>query len=525
MQKRWMKILIGAVALVVVVVVAVPIFFNADTFRPKLQDQLSSALGRQVTLGHLSLSLLSGSLVADDISIADDPAFSSSVFLQAKSLHIGVELKPLIFDRQVRVTKLTVDSPAIQLISKGNGVWNFSSLGSAAASTPTPQTQTAFPDLSVGELKIADGTATVSSLPATGKPFIYSAINLEMQQFSFIKSFPFQLSAELPGAGSFDLKGTAGPIAQNAADTPFHAKLELKHLDPVAAGLVEPSAGIAMVLDIDAQLDSDGKALSSNGKIQAAKLLLSRTGSPAPKPVDIDYTVAHDLQARAGKVSDISIHTGPVTAHVTGSYRLTPQAVVLDLHLAAPNLPVDQLEELLPAVGVRLPSGSALKGGTLTANLGIAGPATAVTLTGPVSIDNTMLAGFDIGSKIEGINPFGGKGGGTSIQTLRADVDSSPNSTQLNNILANLPQIGTATGTGNVASSGALDFKLAAKFTATTGVGALATQAQTIVGNFLGGFAPLKSKVTAVSNNGIPLTITGTASDPKIRANLKAMLK
>jgi len=38
-------------------------------------------------------------------------------------------------------------------------------------------------------------------------------------------------------------------------------------------------------------------------------------------------------------------------------------------------------------------------------------------------------------------------------------------------------------------------------------------------------FAPLKSRVTNIANNGIPLTITGTASNPTIRANLKAMLK
>ena len=347
-----------------------------------------------------------------------------------------------------------------------------------------------------------------------------------MQQFSFLKSFPYQLSAKLPGDGSFKLTGTAGPVAQkNAADTPFHASLALEHLDPVAAGLIEPSAGISMILDINALIDSNGNALTSNGSILATKLQLARTGSPAPHPVSIDYTIAHDLDARSGKVSDIAIHTGSVAAHVTGSYRLTPQAVLLDLHLAAPSLPVDQVEELLPAVGVKLPTGSSLKGGALSATLAITGPATAVTLVGPVSIDNTLLAGFDIGSKIEGLNPFGGKGGGTTIQQLRADVNSSPQSTQLNNILANLPQIGTATGTGNVASSGALDFKLTAKFNPNTGVGAIATQAQNLVGNLLGGFAPIKSKVTSIASNGIPLTITGTASDPHIRANLKAMLK
>ncbi len=69
----------------------VPFFVNADTFRPTIQADLSSALGRQVTLGHIGLSLITGSLVADDISIADDPKFSTSPFLEAKKLRIGVE--------------------------------------------------------------------------------------------------------------------------------------------------------------------------------------------------------------------------------------------------------------------------------------------------------------------------------------------------------------------------------------------------------------------------------------------------
>jgi AsmA protein len=525
MQKRWMKVVIAAVALAVIAVVLIPFLVNADTFRPTLEDRLSASLGRKIALGHLSFSLLSGSIVAENISIADDPAFSTSPFIQAKSLHIGVETGPLLFHRQVNITNLSIESPSIQLIGAQNGVWNFSSLGNPAAN-PAPQNQTALPDLTVGALKITDGTATVSSLPVNGKPFVYTGINLAVQQLSLLKSFPFQLSAQLPGGGSFDLKGSAGPVAQkNAAGTPFQATLQLKHFDPVAAGVVDSGAGISMVLDIDAQLASNGASLSSSGKIQAAKLQLARTGSPAPNPVGIDYDLSHDLSARAGKVSDIAIHTGSVAAHATGNYRLTSQAIVLDLRLAAPNLPVDQLEQLLPAVGVRLPSGSSLHGGTLTANLAITGPATTVTLAGPVEIDNTQLAGFDLGSRIEGMNPFGGKGGGTGIQTLRADVNSSPQSTQLNNIYGNLPQIGTAGGSGIVAPSGALNFNLTAKFNSSTGVGAVAAQAETMVGNLLGGFAPLKAKAASVANNGIPLTITGTASNPIIRANLKAMLK
>ena len=518
MQKRWVKVTVAVAALLVIAIVLIPFFVNADTFRPMLQDQLSTALGRRVTLGHISFSLFSGSLVAENIAIADDPAFSAAPFIQAKSLHIGIETGPFLFHRQVRITNLTVDSPSIQLIHAQDGRWNFSSLGGAASTSP--QQPSAIPNLTVGELKITNGSATVSSIPATGKPLSYTAVNLDIKQFAFDKSFPFQLSASLPGSGSFDLSGNAGPVAQkDASDTPFNAKLQLKRFDPVAAGVVDPGKGISMVTDIDAQLASDGTTLTSSGKIQASNLQLARTGSPAPRPVNIDYSISNNLDARTGQVSDISIHTGSVAAHVNGSYRLTPQAVLLNLHLAAPNLPIDQLEQLLPAFGVTLPSGSSLRGGSLTANLAITGPATATTIDGPVEIDNTELAGFDLGSKIQGLTSSGGTRGGTAIQTLRADVHSSPQSTQLANIYGNLPQLGTATGSGTVYPSGALDFKLLAKLNTASGVGAMASGAANAIGGFFG------KVLQGAVNNGIPLTITGTAANPSIRANVGAMLR
>ncbi len=92
MKKRWIRVVLAAAVLVIVVLGLIPFFVNADTFRPKIQDELSSGLGRKVTLGHIGLSLFTGSLVAENISIADDPAFASTPFLEAKELRIGVEL-------------------------------------------------------------------------------------------------------------------------------------------------------------------------------------------------------------------------------------------------------------------------------------------------------------------------------------------------------------------------------------------------------------------------------------------------
>ena len=180
-----------------------------------------------------------------------------------------------------------------------------------------------------------------------------------------------------------------------------------------------------MLADIAAQVTSNGQTLTSNGTVRATRLQLVAGGSPAPSPVDINYTVDHNLESRSGQISDLGINTGGVTVHVNGTYTIKGSQTNLALHLAAPNLPINQVEALLPAVGVRLPSGSRLQGGTLTATLAITGPATAPTITGPVQVDNTRLTGFDLSSKIGGLKPVSSSQGGTEIQTLRANVNSS----------------------------------------------------------------------------------------------------
>ncbi|MGA8042764.1 MAG: AsmA family protein [Terracidiphilus sp.] len=518
MRKHWIKIAVVLIAFIAVLVVT-PFFVNADSFRPMIESKVSAAIGRQISLGRLDFSLLSGSLVARNIAISDDPAFSTAPFLQAHELYIGVQVIPLLLHHQVRVTRFTLDSPSIQIIHAANGKWNFSSLGSTSSSSTKPQ-PTVLPDLTVGELAIKNGSATISSLPATGKPFVYTKLDLTVKQFSFVRSVPFELSAMLPGSGALSLSGVAGPLSQrDAAKTPFKATLRLKSFDPVASGVIDPGKGISMLADVDAQVSSDGDNLAANGKVIASRLQLARTGSPAPHPIDLDFAATDDLDARSGKISDIAIHTGSVAVHIAGNYRLTPQTVLLDLHLNAPSLPIDQVEELLPAFGIQLPSGSQLRGGTLSTSLAITGPAAATSIAGPVEIDNTLLAGFDLGSQLQNLNLFGKTTGGTQIQVVRTTVNSTPQLTSFSNIYANLPQIGSATGNGTVSPSGALNFQMQAQITSSNTVGAVANEALGALGGFLG------DRFQKNTSKGIPLTITGTAQKPLIHANVGAMFR
>ncbi len=519
MRSKWIKIAGAVAALFLLVLLVVPFLVNADSFRPQIETQLSSSLNRNVTLSHVSLSLLTGSLVAENISIADDPAVSSTPFLEAKKLDLGIEMGQLLFHRSVNITKLTIDSPTIHLIHLQNGTWNFSTMGSSAPA-PASGSGSSLPALSADELQIKDGSATVATIPSAGNPFSCDSINLTVKHFSFGQPFPFELSVKLPGSGTVKLRGDAGPIAQqDASKTPFNATLEIKHFDPVAANVIQESDGVGMIADLSAKLASDGSTLTSSGTITASQLKLARSGKPAQQPVTINFMIADNLSTRTGQVSDLAIQTGSVTAHISGGFSAGGESVSLNLRLAAPNLPIDRLEQLLPAAGVTLPSGSQLQGGSLTANLTITGPANSMTIAGPIEIDNTKLAGFDLGSKIQGLNPFGGTSGGTPIEKVSVTVSSTPQMTSFSNIYASVPAIGTASGNGTISPSEELNFQLTAKLNNSSMIGSAANTGMNAVASLLG------DRSNTAASKGIPLTITGTASNPTIRANVGAMLK
>ena len=108
MNKNILKIVGIVVGVLLVLAIALPLFINVNNFRPQIESNLSLALGRPVKVGNLSLSIFSGSVEANELSIADDPKFSNASFIQAKSLKVGVELMALIFSKQLNVTHLVM---------------------------------------------------------------------------------------------------------------------------------------------------------------------------------------------------------------------------------------------------------------------------------------------------------------------------------------------------------------------------------------------------------------------------------
>ena len=495
-MKLTLKIIAIIVGVLIVIGIAIPFFIDANTFRPTLESDLTTALGRQVKVGDLSLSLFSGSVSADDISIADDPAFSKSAFVQAKALKVGVELMPLIFSKTLNVTELTLKEPEISLVKSENGEkWNFSSLGgnNPAAAKPAGQAPSGGnPNLSVAKLNVSNGRLTVSRAGSDQKPRVYDKVNIEVTNFSFTSSFPFKMTAQLPADGSLKIEGKAGPVdANNAAETPLEAKVTVQKMNLAASGFLDPAAGISGIADYDGTVSSNGHQAKTSGKLKATNLQVVQKGSPAGKPVEVNYTVIHDLAKETGSIPQCEIAMGKAVSHVTGTYDAHGKVTSINLKLNGQNMPVDDLEAMLPALGVILPPKSTLKGGTLSTSMTVEGPVNKLVTVGTVKLENSELANFNLGSKLSSISALSGKstGNDTTIQNFSSDVRVAPEGTKADNINLNVPSIGVVTGAGTVSPANELAFKLNA----------------------------------AVGGLEIPLMVAGTTSDPKFVPDVKGM--
>ena len=686
---RTLLILLGSlVALLIVVALAIPMFLNADNFRARIESELSTSLGRKVTLGKLDLSVWSGSLVAQNATVSDDPSFSNEPFLQASLVKINVELIPLVLTRQVHITGFSIDTPKINLIRHANGTWNYSTIGSAQSSKkPSSDGASSVTGVTVGHVSVKNGQLSVATESAPGAPATpkrtYDQVNIEAKNFSFNKQFPFTVSAHLPGDGQVTLNGNAGPInPSDASLTPFGAKLSVKHLDPVAAGFLEKSSGMSgtiQAIDVEATWNgkdlhvadltvdtpnlnvvrtgtpttaappkapdsndmlstlsadrlqvkngtlslstagqskpavyqqvnaevthlsptasspfklsaqvpgggslnadgnlgpinyseaaatplnahavlnhidlassgivapetgihgianadlraiSDGKTLNANISANAQSLQLARNGSPSAKPVNLTMTVNQNMQALTGQIQNATVSVGQAAIQIAGTYQTSGPATAVNLKVTGQSLSIDEIQSFLPSVGVHLPTGSRLQGGTLTANLDVTGSTADPIISGPIRLNNTNLAGFDLGSKLQAVTALTGAktGSVTAIRSLSTNIRVAGGNVRTDNLVLDVPALGTATGAGTVAASGALSYNVVLKLTGlvggkagnAAGVGGIAGQLMGMIPSGGAGGA-VGNIATSALRNGIPVAIGGTTSNPTFAPNL-----
>jgi len=113
---RKLGIAVGVLlVLIFAVLVIAPKMINVNKYHDQIQSQLSEKLGRPVTLGEMSLSLLPPKFTVQNASIFEDSHFGSGTFAQMQSMSVRVKFLPLL-SKNVEVQSLTLEHPQVEMI-------------------------------------------------------------------------------------------------------------------------------------------------------------------------------------------------------------------------------------------------------------------------------------------------------------------------------------------------------------------------------------------------------------------------
>ncbi len=131
------------------------------------------------------------------------------------------------------------------------------------------------------------------------------------------------------------------------------------------------------------------------------------------------------------------------------------------------------------------------------------GPTNRLIMTGDLGIKNTVLVGFDLGSKISPMVRYAGiqTGPDTQIESLTAGLRIAPEGLATDNVQLVLPSIGVIQGSGTVSVNHALNYKMRATLHNTGGLISVLNQ----------------------GGSSIPFYITGTSSAPIFQADMNAI--
>ncbi len=416
-----------AIAVIVVLLIAavliVPHLINVNQYHGQIQSQLEKRLGRQVTLGNMSLRLFPPAFDVENTTIAEDPHFNTGrPFATADKLAVSVKFWPLL-RKQLEVNSLELVHPHIELVRNAQGVWNFATLGQESkptaaqqappqpAQAPTPTTTTGPPSstqptnkqpagqLTLANLFINDGQVAITDLQKHQSRAVYDHIDLNVKDFAPDQQFSMKLTAHLPGEGkqAIWLEGKGGPIKEaDMLNTPFDGTLRLDQVSTGAAQKFLNSQslnGIDAVITGSASVKNSGGNVASNGtmKVENAHIHSVNVGYP----ITLDYNVADNLTNDVIQIHKADLKLGATPISLAGTVNTKPTPSQVDLKLTASNASIAEMARLASAFGVAFGKDVDVKG-QVDADIQARGAMDKPALNGQLSARNLDISGKEI---------------------------------------------------------------------------------------------------------------------------------
>ncbi|MGI1679644.1 MAG: AsmA family protein [Cellvibrionaceae bacterium] len=343
----WLKRLFfgiaGALALVLIAIVALLVFFDPNDWKPELET-LANKQGYDL---HIDGDIKWQFFPSLAISIEDSrlATTNNQPFVTAGKIIASVELKPLL-ERKIRIEQITLDSPSITLRTDKNGQTNYLIDTSNkpkeidTATDPTTSTQQSL-DIAIQNISIENGHLLIDNaqnnqtIEAQALNIHASDVQVNGDQFPYNFSLSFSsntltnpIQLESKGTLSFDqdkktLSVSGNEILINIADATINSNIDaavnfkddLKATGSIKVGSINAHKLLA-ALDQEPIVTANPQALTRIGFSSTFSFSTSSAGltdfTLNPLTFTLDKSIGNgelDLQLSSADTAPITIKT------------------------------------------------------------------------------------------------------------------------------------------------------------------------------------------------------------------------
>ena len=367
---KWTIIVCGGVfLLIVIILLLVPLFFDANQFKPKIENMITEETGRPFSInGEIDLSLFPwAGLSCENASMGNPEGFKEKEFASIQSLDLRVKLLPLL-SRDVQLS-FVLQSPKFALITRKNGKVNYDfsqemkekDISEKKSEKPKAEKKTgqapSIKSLTVEKFLISDGQVLIIDHAKDTEKKI-SDITAKLDNVSLDQPISFLFSAQIDQI-PFSLNGELGPVGQDLGKGEIPVDIIIsasKELEIKAKGLLtDITENPKFILDINSNAFSAkklAKALNQDADIQTAdadvlkKISFGMHLSGTPETFELtkgsllidDTTVSFECRAKAFEKPDIQFTARLDKVDVDGY--LPPAQTVQVTDTPAPKKPV-----------------------------------------------------------------------------------------------------------------------------------------------------------------------------------------
>jgi len=340
--RKSVRIIGGLIFTALILIAAVKIFLPAEKIRDLALDQARQKLGREVSVGQVNVSLKGGLGVRlSDFVIPSPDGFSGDPFFYTRTLDLKLEIPPLLHG-EIRVNRLVIDSPRLNLVRSADGSSNFDfpseagNSSSDAVSENDHREEEAPPPLSIAGLSLNDGQISFRDLAAENPSL--QQLTLTGLELSMALTDPetnvYQASGKM-SAETIRIEGPPGiPQLDAAIDFVVSWNTALSRLNIVRARI----SVLELPLSVDGVITTKGQF--PEGRLKVILKDQALTGLIPLLPEEIASRVS-DSSAGALVNSALDLElTGDIDRPFAGSGKMSFSKV--DLAMAQRFLPPEQ---------------------------------------------------------------------------------------------------------------------------------------------------------------------------------------